>query len=80
MNTFYNQMFNPQYVNQEYYNQILQNRQYEYVQNYEIGKAVKAIHDLCEAMKNIDESHQQAAFDACLSEIALLLNWDKNRR
>ena len=80
MNTFYNQMFNPQYVNQEYYYQILQHEQYEYVQNCEIRKAVKAMHDLCEAMKNIDDSHQQEAFDACLLELALQLNWDKNRR
>ena len=38
------------------------------------------MHDLCEAMKNIDDSHQQEAFDACLLELALQLNWDKNRR
>lgn len=50
MNTFYNQMFNPQYVNLQYYRQIEQ-MQYQAKQNEEVSKAVKAIHDLCEAVK-----------------------------
>ena len=35
MNTFYNQMFNPQYVNLQYYRQIEQ-LQYEAKQNEEV--------------------------------------------
>ena len=38
MNTFYNQMFNPQYVNLQYYRQIEQ-LQYEAKQNEEIVKS-----------------------------------------
>ena len=74
MNTFYNQMFNPQYVNAEYYRQIEQ-QQYETKQDKEIAKAVKAIHDLCEAVKKIDANHQQQAFNACLFELAKEMNW-----
>ena len=50
MNTFYNQMFNPQYVNPDYYRE-LQRQQYEFDQQKEIVNAVKAIRDLCEAVK-----------------------------
>lgn len=74
MNTFYDQMFNPQYVNLEYYHQIEQ-QQYEANQDKEIIKAVKAIHDLCEAVKQLDNQHQQIAFSACLAEMAKEFNW-----
>ena len=74
MNTFYNQMFNPQYVNLQDYRQIEQ-LQYEAKQNEEIGKAVNAIHDLCEAVKQLDDRHQQIAFSACLAEMAREFNW-----
>ena len=67
-------MFNPQYVNLEYYRQI-QQRQYEANQNEEVGKAVKAIRDLCEAVKELDDQHQQMAFYACLAEMAREFNW-----
>ena len=36
MNTFYNQMFNPQYVNLQYYRQIEQ-MQYQAKQNEEVS-------------------------------------------
>ena len=81
MNMFYNQMFNPQYVNPQYYFQVLQHQKYEQEQNDEINKAVKAIHDLCEASKKIDPSHQQQAFCACLTEMAITLGWkDEEKR
>lgn len=35
----------------------------------------KAIHDLCEAVKQLDDQHQQNAFYACLAEIAREFNW-----
>ena len=63
MNTFYNQMFNPQYVNLQYFRQIEQ-LQYEAKQKEEVAKAVNAIHDLCEAVKQLDDHHQQIAFSA----------------
>ena len=73
MNTFYNQMFNPQYVNLQYYRQIEQ-MQNQAKQNEEASKAVKAIHDLCEAVNQLDERHQQIAFSACLAEISREFN------
>lgn len=67
-------MFNPQYVNLQYFRQIEQ-LQYETKQNEEVAKAVNAIHDLCEAVKQLDDNHQQIAFSACLAEIAREFNW-----
>ena len=74
MNTFYNQMFNPQYVNAQYYHQIEQ-MQYQAKQNEEVAKAVKAIRDLCAAVKQLDAQRQQVAFSACLAEMAKEFNW-----
>ena len=74
MNTFQNQMFNPQYVNSAYYHQ-LQRQQYENEQSEEVCNAVKAFHDLIEATKKLDPIHQQIAFEACLAEMARQCNW-----
>lgn len=73
---FNNQLFNPQYVNPQYY-QTMKNQieKYESDQNQEIMNAVKAIHDLCEAGRKIDAQHQQAAFNACLFQLAVEMNW-----
>ena len=49
--------------------------QYQAKQNEEVSKAVKAIHDLCEAVKQLDDRHQQIAFSACLAEISREFNW-----
>ena len=43
MNQWYGQMFNPQYVNQNYLQQL--QMQHDYEQQQEIAKAVKAIRD-----------------------------------
>ena len=67
-------MFNPQYVNLEYYRRVEQ-MQYQAKQNEEVANAVKAIHDLCEAVKKLDDQHQQIAFSACLAEMAKELDW-----
>ena len=75
MNTFYNQMFNPQYVNSEYYRQIMCQK-YEIEQEKEVFKAVKAIQDLCKAVKQLDEQHCQIAFGACLAELAKEFHWE----
>lgn len=73
---FNNQMFNPQYVNQQYYNSIREEiLKYNYEQNKEVANAVKAMHDLCEAVKKLDSQHQQTAFYACLAEMAKEMNW-----
>ena len=67
---FNDMMFNPQYVNSTYYNSVRFNSSTnDNQQNKEIANAVKAVHDLCEAVKKIEPRNQQAAFDACLAEL-----------
>ena len=77
MNQFYDQMFNPTYVNQSFYQSIPSQTmwQYQQYQNAEVQKAVKAIYDLCEAVNKLDAEHQQQAFCVCLGIIAAELGW-----
>ena len=78
MNQFYDQMFNPTYVNQSFYQSIPSQTmwQYQQEQNAEVQKAVKAIYDLCEAVNKLDAEHQQQAFCVCLGIIAAELGWE----
>lgn len=71
---FNNMMFNPQYVNADYYNQI---RQFEYNQNQDkkVGDAIKAAHDLCDAIKDMDQEHKQQALLCCLAVMAKEFHW-----
>lgn len=77
MNQLYDQMFNPTYVNQSFYQSIPSQTmwQYQQDQNAEVQKAVKAIYDLCEAVNKLDAEHQQQAFCVCLGIIAAELGW-----
>lgn len=79
MNQFYDQMFNPAYVNQNFYQSIPPQTmwQYQQSQNAEVIKAVKATHDLIEAARKLDSEHQQQAFFACLAVIAGELGWNQ---
>jgi len=77
MNPLYFQMFNPQYVNNEYY-RYLQRQQHDYEQCIEISNAVKAIRDCCDAFSKIDQENQQLAFEACVMEIINKMN-ENNR-
>lgn len=75
---FNNQMFNPTYVNPNYYHQMqaqIEAQRYEAQQNKEVMDAVKAVRDLCKAVKKMDMQHQQQAFNLCLGEIALECGW-----
>ena len=73
---FNEQMFNPNTVNQQYYDSVkAQIEQYNRNQDIEILKAVNAVHDLCEAVKKMDTAHQQTAFLACLQQMAIEMNW-----
>lgn len=78
MNQFYNQMFNPTYVNPGFYQSIPTQAmwQYQQDQNTEVQKAVKATRDLCEAVNKLDVQHQQQAFYACLAALAAGLGWN----
>lgn len=73
---FQERMFNPTYVSRNYYNQIqTQIDNYNFQQNIEVEKAVKATHDLCSAVKNMDERHQQETFCLCLAAMAQEFGW-----
>lgn len=78
MNQFYDQMFNPAYVNQNFYQSIPPQAMWQYQQNQsaEVVKAMKAPHDLCEAVNKLDAEHQQQAFYACLMVLASELGWN----
>lgn len=65
MNPWYDQMFNPQYVNPNYLQQL--QMQHDYAQRQEIAKAVKAIHDYFDAARKIEPQYQEMAFGACIS-------------
>lgn len=73
---FNERMFNPQYVNPGYYNQMqTQITQYQFQQNVEVAKTVKAMRDMCESVKKMDEQHQKEAFMACLNVMAQEFGW-----
>lgn len=73
---FVNQMFNPAFVNPNSYNQMqAQIIRYNVQQNIEVENAVHAMHDLCKAVKNMDESHQKTASFACLAVMAQEFGW-----
>lgn len=74
MNYFNNQMFNPTYVNPTYY-KACQPMQVFNDDDKKIAKAVNAVHELCDAVKDMDEECQQKAFWACLDQMAKDLNW-----
>ena len=70
-NYFYDQFFNPQYVNPLYYQQNqAEIIRYQQDQNNEVAKVVKEVHDLCEAYNKLDPQHQQQAFFLALAEMA----------
>ncbi len=64
---FNEMMYNPAYVNRNYYNQMQkQSVGNNFQQDIEVQKAANAVRDLCRAVKNMDEEHQKAAFFTCL--------------
>lgn len=64
-NPLYDQMFNPQYVNYHYLQQM--QMQHDHAQRQEIAKAVKAIHDYFDAARKIEPQYQEMAFAACIA-------------
>lgn len=57
MNPLYNQLFNPQYANQDYL-QHLHWQQHDTEQRQEIMNAVKAIHDYFDSARKIAPEYQ----------------------
>ena len=68
MNPLYDQIFNQRYVNQTYLQQ-LQQQQYHAEQQIEIAKAIKALHDYCDAARKIAPEYRQQAFCVCAAAI-----------
>ena len=68
MNPLYDLLFNPQYTNQSYLQQ-LQYQQHDAEQRQEIMNAVKAIQDYFDAARKIAPEYQQMAFDACIAAV-----------
>ena len=66
-NPLFDQMFNQQYVNQEYIRQMQARHDRE--QRQEIEKAVKAMRDYLDAIGKIEPEYQQEAFAACTTVI-----------
>ena len=74
---FNNQVFNNQFMSEEYYKTVRkQIEEYNKKQNEDTAKTVKAFHDLLEASHNLDPDHQQIAFFACLEEYAKMYGWE----
>ncbi len=77
---FNSMMFNNNYVNQAYYQQQQEQiLRYQFAQDEEVRKAVHAIKDLCNAVKKMDDEHQQQAFWACLAAMANEYGWQAHR-
>ena len=73
---FMDAVFNPQYINPAYYRQqqaLI--AQYNFQQDNEVSKAVHAAREMCRAVKNMDEEHQQIAFLAVLEAAGEEFGW-----
>ena len=74
MNYFENRLFNPNYMNETYYQQI-QMINYNANQNERVLKAVHSFSDMLEQVSGMDESHQEQTFMLCLAELARRNGW-----
>lgn len=68
INMDYQNLFNSQYINEEYF-QRLQQQNFENYQRNEFSKMLKGLDDFIKASKNIAPQYQQQAFNACVSKI-----------
>lgn len=78
-------IYNPNYVNPDYLQQLeVQRQQAEaqrkhWEQQKKIGDMVKAIADYFKAAREIEPEYQQEALNACLAEIAVQAAIDRQR-
>lgn len=70
-------IFNPNYMNPDYLQQLQMKRHYE--QQKKIGDMVKAISDYCKAARDIEPEYQQEALAACLAEAMRQASIDQQR-
>ena len=50
---------------------------YQESQEQEVINAAKACREMCQAVKKLDEQHQQKAFLACLNVLGAEYGWQK---
>ncbi len=74
MNCFENQLFNQEYVNQTYFQQIRADN-YAYEQDKRVLKAVHSFADMLDQVEGMNIEHQQQTFCLCLAEIARRNKW-----
>lgn len=73
---FNNQVFNPQFMNEQYYQSVkAQIDMYNQQQDESVYKTVKAFHDFIEASNKLDPTHQEIAAYGCLAELAKMNGW-----
>ena len=78
MGIFEEQMFNPQYMNPDYYKDnhaMLQNCAKE--QSDHVIKAVHAFTDMMDEIQKMDKAHQEQTFSLCYYELAKRNGWLK---
>lgn len=63
-----NYLFNEQYINQQYYEEM-KRKQFYSEQQQELTKMLKALNDFMESAGKIAPQYQQQAFDACVSAL-----------
>lgn len=73
---YYQNLFNQNYINEQYYcellkqrNQIEQQIKFEQEQEAEIGKMLKALNDFLDSFQKIAPQYQKRASELCLWEI-----------
>lgn len=64
---YYQNLFNQEFINQQYYMQMQQ--QFTYNQNQEIAKMIKALNDFMDAANQIAPQYQQQAMCECILTI-----------
>lgn len=74
---FNEMMFNHEFVNPTYYQQMQAQMAYQESQEKEVINAAKACREMCQAAKKLDEQHQQKAFLACLNVLGAEYGWQK---
>lgn len=64
----YQNLFNEEYINQQYYEELKRKKFYS-EQQQEFSKMLKALDDFIESASKIAPQYQQQAFDACIGAI-----------
>lgn len=76
MRYFENTMFNPQFVNSDYYRcQAAAIQNYQKNQSEHVAKAVHAFADMMNEIDQMDSQHQEQTFMLCLEEMATRRRW-----